>query len=239
MVKRDRCTVGIWVGVALLHAAGVWAALPWLIRTPASPPEVRWVQTIAPPPPEPTPAHVRAPLPTRAAQPASVATPAPVAPPVPGRAPRSEARAEGAAPAASEPSPLTEPRPEAHRSEGRMAEAQAPTSAGEAVSSARTGGADLMPPSQSASYLNNPPPPYPPMSKRLGEQGRVVVRVFIDEQGLPKDALLEVKSGYSRLDQAALQAVMSWRYVPAQRAGVPLAMWFNVPVTFDLKLNKE
>ncbi len=77
------------------------------------------------------------------------------------------------------------------------------------------------------------------MSKRLGEQGRVVVRVFIDEKGLPKEALLEVKSGYSRLDQAALQAVMSWRYVPAQRAGVPLAMWFNVPVTFDLKLNKE
>lgn len=67
----------------------------------------------------------------------------------------------------------------------------------------------------------------------------MVVRVFIDEQGLPKEAQLEVKSGYSRLDAAALDAVMSWRYVPAQRGGVPLAMWFNVPVTFDLKSNKE
>jgi protein TonB len=90
-----------------------------------------------------------------------------------------------------------------------------------------------------ASYLSNPPPPYPAISKRLGEQGRVVVRVYIDESGVPKEAQLAVKSGYSRLDSAALEAVMSWRYVPAKRGTVPLAMWFNVPVTFDLKSNKD
>ena len=230
MAKRDRCTVGIWAGVALLHVAGVWAVRPWLTHAPPSPPDVRWVQAVPMDPPAPTPA--RSPV-----QPRATPAPTPAPPLKPTSAPT---RAEGAPPQPPEPATLAEPRPEVRPGEGRMAEAKAPpTSAGGATSPARSTGSDLVPPSQSATYLNNPPPPYPPMSKRLGEQGRVVVRVFIDEKGLPKEALLEVKSGYSRLDQAALEAVMSWRYVPAQRAGVPLAMWFNVPVTFDLKLNKE
>jgi protein TonB len=90
-------------------------------------------------------------------------------------------------------------------------------------------------PNLSASYLNNPPPVYPPISKRMGEQGRVVMRVLIDEQGLPQKAELMAGSGYSRLDQAAEKAVMSWRYVPGQRGGRPQAMWFNVPISFELK----
>ena len=90
-------------------------------------------------------------------------------------------------------------------------------------------------PSQSAAYLNNPPPAYPAISKRLGEQGRVVVRVLIDENGLPQQAELQTSSGHARLDQAALNAVMSWRYVPGRKAGKVQAMWFHVPITFDLK----
>jgi protein TonB len=90
-------------------------------------------------------------------------------------------------------------------------------------------------PSQSAAYLNNPPPSYPAISKRLGEQGRVVVRVLIDEKGLPQQAELQTSSGHARLDQAALNAVMSWHYVPGRKAGRAQAMWFNVPITFDLK----
>jgi protein TonB len=90
-------------------------------------------------------------------------------------------------------------------------------------------------PSHSAAYLNNPPPAYPAISKRLGEQGRVVVRVLIDEQGRPQQAQLQTESGYARLDRAALDAVMGWRFVPGQRGGKAQAMWFSVPITFDLK----
>ncbi len=90
-------------------------------------------------------------------------------------------------------------------------------------------------PSSDADYLSNPKPPYPPMSKRLGEQGKTVVRVLIGTDGLPQKSELRQSSGFERLDQSALATVMKWRYVPGKRGGVPEAMWFNVPVSFVLE----
>ncbi|MDO8767886.1 MAG: TonB family protein [Burkholderiaceae bacterium] len=90
-------------------------------------------------------------------------------------------------------------------------------------------------PSSDADYLSNPKPPYPPMSKRLGEQGKTVVRVLIGIDGLPQKAELRQSSGFERLDQSALATVMKWRYVPGKRGGVPETMWFNVPVSFVLE----
>jgi protein TonB len=63
----------------------------------------------------------------------------------------------------------------------------------------------------------------------------VVVRVFVSIDGTAQKADIKTTSGYERLDQAALNAVQRWRYVPARRAGVPEAMWFNVPVNFVLE----
>lgn len=90
-------------------------------------------------------------------------------------------------------------------------------------------------PSSSADYLNNPRPPYPPLSKRLGEQGKVVVRVFIEANGAASRAEIRSSSGYDRLDQTALQTVLKWRYAPGKRNGVAEAMWFNVPISFVLE----
>lgn len=90
-------------------------------------------------------------------------------------------------------------------------------------------------PSSDADYLQNPAPPYPALSKRLGEQGKVVVRVLIGVDGHAQKAEIKQSSGFDRLDQAALGTVLRWRYVPGKRAGVPEAMWFNVPINFVLK----
>jgi len=90
-------------------------------------------------------------------------------------------------------------------------------------------------PSSDADYLNNPPPAYPSMSRRLNEQGKVIVRAFIETSGTASKAEIRTSSGYDRLDEAALQTVLKWRYVPGKRAGVPEAMWFNVPINFVLK----
>ncbi len=90
-------------------------------------------------------------------------------------------------------------------------------------------------PSSSASYLNNAPPAYPPLSKRLGEQGKVVVRALIEANGTASQASIQTSSGYERLDQTALQTVLKWRYVPGKRAGVAEAMWFNIPLNFVLE----
>ena len=118
----------------------------------------------------------------------------------------------------------------------------APTvpAAATAATSAATGNprptatAAVVLPSSDADYLNNPAPTYPSMSRRMGEQGTVLVRAFINTDGRAEKAEIRTSSGYSRLDDAALAAVQRWRYVPGQRAGLAEAMWFNVPIRFLL-----
>lgn len=74
------------------------------------------------------------------------------------------------------------------------------------------------------------------MSRRLGETGRVVVRVLIGVDGRAQDARIERSSGFERLDRVALETARErWRYVPGTRGGVPEAMWFNVPINFVLE----
>ncbi len=118
----------------------------------------------------------------------------------------------------------------------------APPSPAAAAAPAATGSARPAPPaaaavvlpSSDADYLLNPPPAYPRMSRRMGEQGTVLVRVFISADGRAEKADIRTSSGYPRLDEAALETVQRWRYVPGQRAGQPEAMWFNVPIRFVL-----
>jgi protein TonB len=93
----------------------------------------------------------------------------------------------------------------------------------------------LVLPTAQAAYLHNPPPAYPAISRRLGEQGRVVVRVWIGVDGGPQKAEIQSGSGYDRLDRVALQTVMGWRFVPGRRGDVPEAMWVSVPIQFQLE----
>ena len=90
-------------------------------------------------------------------------------------------------------------------------------------------------PSSDADYLSKPQPTYPAMSKRLGEQGKVVVKVLIGADGLPQKSELRQSSGFDRLDDAALATAMKWRYVPGKRDGKAEAMWFDVPIIFRLE----
>lgn len=62
-------------------------------------------------------------------------------------------------------------------------------------------------------------PRYPASSRRMGEQGRVMVRVELNEAGRVAEALVAASSGVPRLDEAALVAVKQWRCNPAQRDG--------------------
>ena len=89
-------------------------------------------------------------------------------------------------------------------------------------------------PSINAKYLHNPKPPYPPLSARLGETGRTVYKVWIGVDGKAQRAELVSSSGFLRLDKAAYETVMGWRYVPGQRGGVAEPMAFNVPILWEL-----
>jgi protein TonB len=100
---------------------------------------------------------------------------------------------------------------------------------------APTGQATVQLPSSNADYLQNPKPPYPPLSSRLGETGKTVYKVWIGVDGKPQRAELVSSSGFARLDKAAYDAVMGWRYVPGQRGGVAELMAFNVPIHWELR----
>ncbi len=89
-------------------------------------------------------------------------------------------------------------------------------------------------PSHEASYLANPKPQYPPMSKRLNETGTVLLRVFVTADGKADNVKLKKSSGYSRLDDAALNAVREWRFLPAKSNGKPIDYWYDVPINFQL-----
>lgn len=86
-----------------------------------------------------------------------------------------------------------------------------------------------------ADYLSNPPPSYPPLSRRMGEEGKVQLRVFVDAGGRPSQIELKASSGSPRLDQAAQDAVWRWKFVPARRGDESIAAWVLVPIVFTLK----
>lgn len=217
--------------VILFHMAALWMLQSGLRIRPVEvivPAEilVEWVTpdtpkvTPAPPlpapvPPKPMPVPVKQvekkkALPTQAPRPMPLAiadsTPAPTAPMGVLAAPVAAAPQESNAPVAATSKAAPTPQPP-----------------------------QLVLPSTDADYLQNPKPPYPSLSKRLGEQGKVVVRVLIGIDGKAQSTEVKQSSGFERLDQAALATVLRWRYVPGKRAGVPEAMWFNVPISFVLE----
>lgn len=79
------------------------------------------------------------------------------------------------------------------------------------------------------------PPPYPALSRRLGETGKVVLRVELDEAGRVSAAQVTASSGYARLDAAALAAVKAWRCQPAQRGGQAVRSVALQPFDFTLE----
>ncbi len=86
-----------------------------------------------------------------------------------------------------------------------------------------------------AAYLDNPAPTYPPLSRMSGEEGRVVLKVFVTASGTASQVEVRNSSGSDRLDKAAVAAVSRWRFVPAKRGQEAVAAQVLVPIVFSLK----
>jgi protein TonB len=93
-------------------------------------------------------------------------------------------------------------------------------------------------PDYMASYLNNPPPPYPLAARRMGLQGKVVLDVEVLAEGVSGQVNVRQSSGHDMLDNSALHTVKSWRFIPARQAGRAITKWFKVPIQFSLKDNE-
>jgi periplasmic protein TonB len=90
-------------------------------------------------------------------------------------------------------------------------------------------------PASAIQYLEPPAPAYPRASRRLGESGLVVVRVFVDADGMPRQLQIAQSSGFVRLDEAALEGVRRARFKPPTENGRPTAGWARIPIPFELE----
>jgi protein TonB len=85
-----------------------------------------------------------------------------------------------------------------------------------------------------ANYAQKTQPPYPALSRRLHEEGKVQLLVDVSPKGEVEAILIKQSSGYPRLDDVALNTVRSWRFVPAHQGDIAVADSVVVPVLFKL-----
>ncbi|CAN1546390.1 TonB Periplasmic protein TonB, links inner and outer membranes [Burkholderiaceae bacterium] len=211
--------------VVLFHIAALWAMHTGLLQRVVEVvvPVMAISQAEPPPPPPKPPEPVKPPEPPKLTPPPK--TPQPVLTPPPTPQPPAPATPEPPAVLAAPTASVTTP----------VVPAAAPAPPPPAPPPPPAAPAKVELPSSKADYLHNPPPDYPRMSKRLGEQGKVVLKVLIGADGAPQKVELVTSSGFERLDKSALDAAMRWRYVPGKRGGVAEAMWYQVPIQFTLE----
>lgn len=213
------------IAVALIAAAApapVEAAPPAPAAPAPAPPEPAPPPPVPPapaPPPPPPPKPTPTPRPPKAPPPKpQVRKPAPPTPP------------QEAPPALAASVPAPPPTPVA------AAPAPAVPTAGTPAAGVTTAAAPTASEARfDAAYLNNPRPEYPMSSRRLREEGRVVLRVRVTADGLPAQVELRTSSGSGRLDRAAQSAVERWRFVPARRGAQAIDAWVLVPIEFKLQ----
>lgn len=224
-------SIGLHIAV---FALAFWIAVPKVLAPPmASKPKVVSVSLLQQPAP--------------VAEPQEVVPPAPEPPPPP-PPPKPEPREVQAPPEPppepKPPEPKVEPQPEpvpqpvaeelpVENEVVEQVEALAQAEVAEEGEVAEVEEA-LVEPDFQANYLRNPAPAYPRISRRLGEQGEVLLRVLVDTQGKPRTVELKNSSGFERLDKAAIDVVQRWSFVPAKRGARTVEAWVIVPIVFNL-----
>lgn len=214
-------TVGMALGLSTaLHAVGaaVFGAF-WVGKAVTRPPAptatvARLILREPPPPPKYEPPKI---IPPAAAQVRPLPPqPMPVEPPPP---------------PAAQPKPAHEPvapiRPPPSRSQYASTAPIAPIpSVQEGVRVALTAAAPA--------YDYNPKPRYPREARSRGWEGTTILRVEVHPSGEAGQIEIAQSSGYSLLDEAAREAVRSWRFIPARVGDRPVAGAVEVPIAFRL-----
>ncbi len=103
-----------------------------------------------------------------------------------------------------------------------------------AAADGKAGGAENPGESRAVRVRFAPKPPYPALSRELGEEGVVLLRISVGAGGEFEQVQLLRSSGFIRLDRAARDGVRSWRFDAAWQAGQPVAASIDIPVRFRL-----
>jgi protein TonB len=195
------------------------------------PPSRVEVQFIRPPPPPPPPTPAQEPPPP---------------PPVKQVAPKPKPLAEPPKPAASPPPLRQETREDIGIDAPAGEEGELPKGTGEIGTAPPAPPAPAAPPAppapapvvgarEGANYQKNPRPPYPALAVRKGWEGQTVLRVQVLPNGRPGTISVQTSSGRDVLDEAAIEAVKGWTFVPATQGGLAITGWVNVPIVFRLQ----
>ncbi len=222
--------------VLLLHLAFFYALQGGLTQPARSPEPREIIATLiaaqpaaAPAPPAPAPAVSRH-RPNRKSRPADATAqtaPAGVTPkPAPQPAPKAITP-----PAEPAPAPLATATPAAA---APTSSAPAATAPGPAASSASSTPAQPRTVTSGVEYLQPPRPEYPALSRRMGEEGTVMLRILINERGRAERADIHKSSGVPRLDDAARQAALRAVFKPYTENGRPVPVYAILPISFQL-----
>ena len=211
----------------------------------------------APRPPPPAPSKAPPPLeatalsqaaaPSEATAPSETPepSPAPAPPPPPPEPPRAKTPAD----APPEPARIETPPPPDTRKAGAAPER--PAAPGKSVEKTRIEppptivlrgtdspsdaiamGNNIVPAAPDAIFHNRPPV-FPLEAARRGQGGAVVLTIHISPDGKAAGVDLKSGSGYLLLDNAAREAVLRWRFLPAVKDGQPVASDMTIQFFFD------
>lgn len=166
-----------------------------------------------------------APAPPEQARPAPV--PAPELPPEPPpEQPKPVKKVETAKPPAPAPQPQPKPAPPRFDAPINLNPGPLP---GEQTQQARAP-SGLEGPSAFA-VLYGPIPPYPPLARERGQEGKVTLDVTIGLDGIPSRVTVARSSGAALLDEQAVTTVQTWRFRNDSGRTLTLA----VPIVFELR----
>lgn len=87
---------------------------------------------------------------------------------------------------------------------------------------------------KSVKPLKTERPLYPRMAREQGWQGKVVLRTHITADGTVTSATVQESSGFSLLDESAVQSVKGWSFEPAKNGEFAVASTVDLPIRFDL-----
>ncbi|MGZ5050182.1 MAG: energy transducer TonB [Methylobacter sp.] len=85
-----------------------------------------------------------------------------------------------------------------------------------------------------ANYGSNPKPKYPSIATSRGWQGTVRLLVKVSAEGDSEEVTVQRSSGHEVLDEAAIEAVERWKFIPAKRGDTPISSTVIVPIDFVL-----
>jgi protein TonB len=221
--------------IILLHVVALYALLIGM-QKPEMPPTVPRELIAMLITPQPAPSPVQQPTPPMPAPkviekpvPKVVEKPAPVAkkpsPPKPTPAPTEKSISTPAPPPAAAAAPAA-PEPQAAAAQPAPAAPPAPPAPAEPAPPKTVSGVE---------YIQPPQPDYPPLAKRMGEQGKVMLRVLVSDRGRPEKVDVQKSSGFARLDDAARQAAMRAMFKPHLEDGKPVAVYALIPINFSIQ----